>query len=325
MNPKLPVRSFRRVSAPVVFWCLLAPWALHSVEIVQAQELKPTQQAQGADAGSTLLIDPGDLLDVRIFDTPELSGKLRVSQSGSISLSQGGVLHVAGLSSLEAQDVIERRLRDAQIMLDPHVTVFVQEYASRGVVVLGEVKNPGTYTLLGGHSLYGALAAAGGVTPAEGPTITITRQNDPDHKEIVQVTSPNFSEEQGRVQINPGDTVFVSRAGAVYVLGDVAHPGAYTLPAGHPLKVLNLLSLAEGPSRTAALSKVSIIRTVPSGAETIPLDLKRIMKNTSPDPVLQASDILVVPSDTFKAFINTTIPGATGAVISAVVTALIVR
>ena len=347
MRPSAEVRQAKRRSSrtPAVGTVLVLVLGLGCYLQAQApaQDPTPTQtQAQPQDssavpaepgqappqalaAGSSLSISPGDLLVVDVFNTPELSGRFRVSQSGMVSLPQGGVVTVSGRTAVEAGQEIERRLRDGGIMLDPHVTVFVQEYASQGVIVLGEVRTPGTYTLLGEHSLYGALAAAGGATGNEGSTITVTHAGDPQHKIIIEVTSPNYSDLQRSTRVNPGDTVFVSRGALVYVYGEVARPGAYSLRAGEPLNVLQALALAQGADHFAAGGKASIIRQTATGVQTIPIDLKLITRNEVPDPVLQASDIVVIPRNGLKAFVFQALPGATGAVLSSVITASIVR
>lgn len=284
-----------------------------------------TTAAQNDPSQPQLLISPGDLLDVRVFNTPELSGKYRVSPAGMIVLPQGGEVRAAGLPPQQLAHAIEARLRDAEIMLDPHLTIFVDEYSSSGVVVTGEVMKPGIYTIPGEHSLYAALSAAGGPSLNEGSTITITHANDPEHKQVIPVTSPNFSEIQRTTIVTPGDTVFVARADVVYIVGDVGHPGAYNMPDGMQLNVLEILALSQGLNKTAALSKASIVRRTPTGAETIPLNLSNVSKGTAPDIFLQPMDILVVPRSGFKSFLEVAIPSATTAVLSAVTAALIVN
>ena len=269
-------------------------------------------------------VSSGDLLVVDVFNTPELSGKFRVDQTGMINLPQGGALNVTGLSAGQTGEAIERRLRDAQIMLDPHVSVFVQEYATQGVIVLGEVKNPGTYTLLGEHSVYGALAAAGGTTANEGSTITVSHQGS-SAEQVLELGSPSFPLAQRSTRVNPGDTVLVSRASTIYVIGDVGHPGGYQLPSGEPLKVLSAVALAQGLNRTAKSSKATIIRDTPDGPRTIPLDIDKIRKNEMPDPVLEASDILVVPRNETKAFLQVAIPAVAVAAVAATVYSVVNR
>ncbi len=318
MRPDLLSKLWRRAAVSEVLACALLGFAS-----VCTLAQVPTTQTQPTSAN--LMISPGDLINLDVFNTPELSGKFRVDQTGKINLLQGGVVDLSGLSALGAGQAIEQRLRDAQIMIDPHVNVFVQEYASQGVIVVGEVRSPGTYTLLGEHSLYGALAAAGGPTLNEGDSIIITHQANPEHKEVIEVRSPNFSETQRATRVNPGDTVFVSRASVFYIVGNVAKPGPFSLPAGQPINVLEAISLAEGTQRATADNRVSIIRATPNGPQTIPLDIKKIYKNEAPNVQLQAADILVIPRSGVKALLDTTIPLASAATLNAVLDALIVR
>ena len=278
-------------------------------------------------APASFSISPGDLITLDVFNPPELSGHFRVDKSGVLHLPQGGDVNVAGLSAVQAGIEIERQFRDGQIMLDPHVTVFIQEYAQQGVIVLGEVRSPGTYNLplLNEHTLYGALAAAGGATPNQGPTITITHAGDPVHKEVIQVTSPNFSEAQHTAQVRPGDTVFVSHAPVFYVVGNVGRPGTYPITAGQTMKVLQAIALAEGTQRATADNKAAIIRITENGPKTIPLHIKKIYKNEEPDQVLQAQDILVIPRSGLLSVLDTAAPGASAALVSALIDYLILR
>ena len=134
-----------------------------------------------------LTLSAGDLIEINIFDEPDQSGKVRVSQSGEVTLVLGGRVHVEGLTPDEAAVAIETRLREGQFIRDPHVSVFVDEYAAEGVTVLGEVKSPGVYPLFGIQGLSYAIASAGGLTTAAANEITIIHRNDPDHPQIVDL------------------------------------------------------------------------------------------------------------------------------------------
>jgi polysaccharide biosynthesis/export protein len=274
-----------------------------------------------------LQIGAGDLVDVEIFNTPELSApKLRVDQYGNITLPAiGHPVMVGGLSTSAAAERIREQLQAAQIMPDPHVTVFILEYATQGITVLGEVKAPGTYTLLGPHSLYDALSAAGGPTPTEGASIVITHANDPSHPITIDVKSANYSELQKATIVYPGDTIVVSRAELVYVVGDVGRSGAYYMQNGRSLTVLELISLANGINRTAKMSKCSVIRKVPEGVETIRFDLGKVMQSKLANFTLLAGDVVVIPRSGLKDFGTTALPGVTNAVASATSAALIVQ
>jgi len=246
-------------------------------------------------APHALRISSGDLLDVGVFDTPELSGKLRVNESGDISLPVAGLVRVEGLTSDEAAVAVENRLRSEAILQTPHVSIFVSEYATQGVTVSGEVKNPGIYPLLGSHSVLDLVSAAGGVTPTASKAVTVSHKSDPQHPVIVIMDSKPGSV-VATMDISPGDTVTVSRCGVVYVVGDVGKPGGFLIENNDRLTVLQALALAQGANRTATQDKSRLIRKTPEGREELHVPLKKILAGKEVDPPMQDGDILFVPS-----------------------------
>jgi len=255
--------------------------------------------AAGTPVGTSahpLRIAAGDLLDLSVFDTPELSAKLRVDENGNITLPLGDVLSVRGMTAEEVGHAIELRLRGKDILKDPHVSVTILEYATQGVTVLGEVKNPGVYPLLGSHGLLDLISAAGGVTSSAGHPVTIAHRADPDHPAIVNLDSKPGSAVAFNVDIRPGDTVVVSHAGIVYVLGDVGKPGGFLIENGDRLTVLQAIALAQGTNRTASLNRAKLIRKTDSGREELPVPLKKILAENAPDQMLADGDILFVPT-----------------------------
>jgi polysaccharide export outer membrane protein len=315
-----------RFSSMALVVLLLAGGYGHSCK-AQSREA-PALSSRSAPAASTglpLLLGAGDRIDIQVFETPELSVKARVDQSGKVALPIGGQLEVEGLTPAQAALAVEKLLREEQVMLSPHVTILVDEYATQGVTLLGEVRSPGTYTLVGPRSLYEVLSLAGGVTQNEGSSITISSRRDPDHPTKIQVSSPNFSEIQRSTIVRGGDTVVVAKADMIFVVGDVGHPGAFYLQNGEPLSVLNALAFAAGLNHTAAGSKASIVRRTEDGARVIPVNVDHIMKNSEPNVIMAASDILVIPRSGAKVLLETALPGATAAVTGAVSTALVLR
>lgn len=293
-----------------------------------AQETAPPATAQPADilsSKSGLRLGPGDLVMVQVFQTPDLSGSIRIDDDGVALLPLGGRVRLMGLTPTEASHAIEAQLESSHVMLSPHVTLIITQYATQGITVLGEVNRAGTFTLLGPHSLYDALSAAGGVTPNEGSQITITHQEEPTHPVHIAITSPNYSENQRLTMLLPGDVVVVSRADLIYVVGDVARPGPYPVVSGVSLSVLNVLGLSQGMNRTALSKHASIVRQSSGSVITIPLNLDKIMRSEAPNLMLEASDVLVVPRSGRKVFLEFALPGATNAVTSAVTSALIIR
>lgn len=301
----------------VALLCLNANAQTGSAQLLETAPVATTYGTTLINAGQFAL-SSGDLITVQVFNTPELSGSLRVDQNGSILLPIGGLLNVAGLTAAQASVAVEKRLRDTQIMPDPHVNILVTQYATQGITVIGEVKSPGIYPLYGEHSLYDLLAVAGGPTVSEGSTITITHQGDPKHPVVIEVNTPNYSAVQRSTFVAPGDTVMVAKADLIYVVGDVAKSGPVPILNGQPKSVLNVLAESGGLNATAASGKAAIIRETPTGVQTIPLNLDKIMRSAAPNPVLQASDVLVVPRSGTKAFMQFALPNAASGVVNAV-------
>ena len=165
--------------------------------------------AAGTHSAPALRIAAGDLLDVQVFDTPELSGRLRVDSHGDVTLPVGGDLNVAGKTAKEACMAFEARLRESAILIDPHVLVFILEYATQGATILGEVKTPGVYPVLGTHGLLELLSAAGGVTSLASKQVSIHHKSDPDHPLLVRLDSSPDIVARANTQILPGDIIVV--------------------------------------------------------------------------------------------------------------------
>jgi polysaccharide biosynthesis/export protein len=288
--------------------------------------ITPAAPEQGLDlASAPFILSPGDLISIQVFSTPELSGSARVDQDGYVGLVLGPRLKVKGLTTEQAARAIEQLLKADQIMLDPHVTVIVSQYATLGITVLGEVQRPGTFPMFGPHSLYDALALAGGPSANQGSQITIAHLSDPDHPFQVDVVSANYSAQQKDTPVYPGDTIVVSKAALIYVVGDAMHPGPIPIVNGKPLSLLNVLSICSGLTLTAAGSHASIIRQIGDRINTIPVNLDDILKQKQPNLVMQAEDILVIPRSGRKAFLQLALPAVTNSAVSAAASAAIIR
>ncbi len=265
--------------------------APRQIPIPSPQE-QPTS-GQTSEVSRALLLGAGDLLDVRVFDTPDLSGKFRVDNLSEISLPVGGTIKVLGLTAEQVQVAIEDRFRQQDILHHPHVEVFVLEYATQGVTVMGEVKLPGVYPLLGKHTVLDFISLAGGVTSSASKTVILTHQHSPGQVVTVDLSSSAQSQQQD-FEVDPGDRIVVTRAGVVYVIGDVGRPGGYLIENKDTVTVLQALALAQGLNKTAKLD-ARLIRTSPSGRVESDLPLKKILANQATDPGLQDGDILFVP------------------------------
>jgi polysaccharide export outer membrane protein len=237
------------------------------------------------------------LVEVSVYNVPEMDTKTRVSNTGDIYLPLVDYVHVDGLTVDEAESVIEKRLEQGGYVKSPHVQLFVQEYASSaGANVMGEVNKPGIYPVLGEQTLLTVISAAGGFTDRAGKSITITRHDQPATPITVPLSLNQQDHPETNVPVYSGDTIIVRRADIIFVVGDVIHPSGLMMGDGGRLSVLQAIALAGGTTPTAKLNGARIIRKGPSGLTELPVPLKDLLKAKSQDVPLEANDILFVPS-----------------------------
>lgn len=254
----------------------------------------------GTEPGAEILIGGGDLLEVSVYGAPDYSKiEVRVSTDGIITLPMINQVKVGGLNFRDAESLIAKKLSEGGFFNEPQVSIFAKEYGTQGISVLGEVTKPGIYPLLGPRRLFDAISAAGGTTAVAGQTVTITHRAHPDTPETIKLAYSADGTPKSNVTVYPGDTVVVSRAGVVYVVGDVKLPSGIVMQQPR-LTVLQALAMAQGANSTAKLSASKLIRRGPDGPQETPLDLKKILTAKAPDPVLEAEDIVFVPTSTGK-------------------------
>jgi polysaccharide export outer membrane protein len=260
-------------------------------------------------AVSSLRLGAGDLVEVGVYNVAELTTKARVSSSGEIYLPLIDYVHVAGLTAEEAEGLIQKRLSDGGFVKNPHVTLFVDQYASQGASVLGEVARPGVYPVPGQQRLFDLISAAGGFTEKAGRSITITHRDQPDKPVTVPLSRNVTDNPESNLTILPGDTIIVRKADLVYVVGDVGRPSGFLMDSGH-LTVLQAIALAGGTTRTANLGGARIIRRGSGGISETPVELKKILRAKAPDMTMQADDILFVPTSATKALTGRAVEAA---------------
>ncbi len=246
-----------------------------------------------------LHIGVGDLLEVEVFGAPEFNKQVRVSSSGDVSLPLIGPVRLAGLSTVEAEKLVEKKLLDGGYFTDPHVSIFEKEYQTQGISVLGEVQKPGIYPMLGSHKLFDVISAAGGTTPKAGNQVTITHRDRAQPSQSLTLAGNGSDSTRNNPDVLPGDTVVVQKAGVVYVVGDVRMPGGFIMDKPE-LTVLQALAMAQGANPTAKLDGARLIRRNGEQRHEVPIELKKILASKAPDLNLQADDILFVPNSAAK-------------------------
>ena len=312
---------------------------VRTIEEVNKQLFDMARVAPGIKLRDEYRIGPEDLLDVNVFEVPELTRVVRVSGDGSISLPLIGRVMVAGLSASQLQRSIADELRGPYVN-DPQVSIFVREFHSQPVMVMGSVAKSGIYNLQGSKTLLEVLAEAGGLAGDAGQIVRISRrkqpaENLPPGATAERTAAPDTERieidmeqllRSGNLELNVpiygGDIINVEKAGIVYVSGEVGRPGGYVLKnrGREQLTVLQILALAGGVRPFAAKKQSRIIRTDDTGQRhEIALNLDKVLAGKAEDPVLRPDDILFVPGSAARPVLNRAIESAIALVTGVVI------
>jgi polysaccharide export outer membrane protein len=237
------------------------------------------------------LIGPGDVLSITVYDNEDLATKVRVSTTGTIVMPLVGQLEVQKQTVNQITDKITGLLADGYLV-NPQVNVFVDEFRSKKVVVLGNVRSPGLIELNGPTNFLELVSKAGGLEKDAGDTATIQRKDDGGETSVIIVDllalieNGDLSQNQ---QIQDGDTVFISKAGMCFITGEVDKPGTYT--CGDGTTVLKLVALAGGFTGKASKTSINIVRLIDNE--------KKVFKKVDLYTALKHNDVVVVPESFF--------------------------
>ena len=287
-----------------------SPPVWNSIGPVPAQGV-PEQNARPLGAPMALPIGSGDFLEVSEFHLPEFHSQARVAADGTVELPLIGRVKVMGMSEQQAAQTVEKALLDSGMLLHPQVAVLVTLAAGQDVSVMGEVTRPGVYPYAAHHRLLDLIAAASGLSPNAGRLVSVFHREDPQtgHPFVLDPTGTDRKIEHNP-ELAPGDTVLVSRAGLVYVVGDVIRPGGFAVDPVQGLTVVQAVSLAWGATPNAAVSKAILIRDQPGGRTLTTLNLRRMIRGQDPDEPVRDRDILFVPDSMAKNLLNKSLESA---------------
>ncbi len=265
----------------------------------------PTQPSPTPTASSDYQVGPGDVLEVTVYDNPELSRIPTVQTNGGISYPLLGEVQVAGLTVAEVQRKITNLLAK-DYLVNPQVEVKVREYQSQFVSVVGEVNAPGRKSLRGRTRLIDVLIEAGGFTARASGEVVIARRDgtfEGGRKSIaVRISNSATLTPQDQIDlelpIRNGDIVTASPKYYVTVDGEVNRPSRYAIESD--LTVTGVISLAGGLTRFGS-STVKVRRMdAQSGKVTlIEVDLKDVRNGKEPDVRLEPNDVVSVPRRLF--------------------------
>lgn len=167
--------------------------------------------SSGQETDHSYIIGPTNLLHVKILGEGGLQSTFRVDELGYITHPLAGRIPIGGLTVADAEARIEEALRGDYI-LNPHVTIFVLEHSRFSV--LGEVRKPGNYEILGRMNIVEAISIAGGFTPVAAENkVRILRQTDSGEKTmIVNVEDIMEGKKEAEAYIQAGDVVHVTKS-----------------------------------------------------------------------------------------------------------------
>jgi polysaccharide export outer membrane protein len=282
-----------------------------------------------------VVIVQGDLLTIRLFEQTDYEAAVRIGVDGTVQLPLIGPVTLTGLTVGQAEDLIARKLVDAGMYRDPQVLIGLTETPNQFVTITGEIH--AVIPVNGPRRLYDILASAGGggggftggaaaygvvsgggnasatLPQSASHVVTILRPSVPKPIVVDLGTNPEESA-KANIPILPGDTIVISRVGVVYVVGAFKTQGAIPLVQNSPLTLMQVAALSGGIGFEARHDDLRIVRTVGLERKVIKVDIAKVLNGKAPDPVLQADDILFLPSNPLKAAIKS---GGLGTVLGA--------
>ena len=286
----------RRTSA-----CALVLSCLWLSTTVYAQMVSTRPPVLSSPA-STESMGAGDLVEIAVSYCPEMSRNYRVSTDGTLALP---LLHqplpVAGLTPSQVAQKLSVQLVAEHLLAEPIVNVSVLEYRSRPVSIVGAVNHPINFQATDHTTLIEALAKAGGLSPTAGSNIVITTQSSANQVATVRLIAVKDliggAKPEANLLLNGGEEIRIPEASKIFVGGNVRRPGAYPMQSDEDTTVRKAVALSLGLDiYPGAVAYIYRKRAVGTERDEVRIALRKIMTNKAPDIVLQADDILYVPT-----------------------------
>lgn len=275
--------------------------------------------ATGTGQNVPILISPGDLLNIAVYDNPDLSQDVRVETGGFVNLNLLGPSKLGGLTAQQAGDWIAAHYVAKKYLVNPQITVLIKEYSSQGISVTGEVNHPGVYPLLATRSVLDAISLAGGFSTLADTNVTIKHRSGGEERVTVNLKADEASAELDQnAVVYPGDLVIVPRAGLVYVLGEVGRPGGLVMQDSGRMTLLQALAQSGGASYTASMNGAYLLHKTETGYVTTRIKVGDMVQGKLADMQMARNDILYIPPSRVKHFVQNTqdlVNSASGAAI----------
>lgn len=278
-------------------------------ERLNAEILQKSTAFQKMSSAADYIIGPEDLLEITLFQAKELDTVARVSASGFIKLPLIDKVEASGHTTSELESIIAEKFKT--YLSEPVVGIFIREYRSQQITVLGSVQKPGVYYVSGQRSLLELLSLAGGLSGDAGDICIVQRSTPSDA--VDQQTTSNMVVDldqlliKGQIAFNipmhAGDVILVPKSGIFFVDGAVRSPGSFPLKG--KMTFTQAISMAKGLDMDATKSDIKIYRD--SGKQerdVITIDYDEVLERKIPDVEIKDKDVIIVSSSSFKRFLG---------------------
>ncbi len=272
-------------------------------------------------SSSEYRLGAGDLIEVSVFGVEDFNYDLRIDSLGQIDLPFIGSITAAGLTPTELGQELKSTLDD-RLIRNPQVSVFVKEYRSQPVFLLGAVKEPGQYQMIYQLNLIDVLAMAGGLDIERAADYALVRRrgSGTDNEDINSSRTNGESTELDVVEIDlkelleggdlslnipiqGGDVIHIPerKMELFYIVGEVSKPGAFEIPPQNDVFVSQAVTWAGGPMKTAKTDKGILVRYDGNGErQEMAVNFSDIIQGKKSDFLVQPNDIIFIPGSTAK-------------------------
>jgi polysaccharide export outer membrane protein len=250
--------------------------------------LRPPSAAS-AQVSDEYVVGPNDVLTITIFGSPELTNRYVVQADGTFTFPLLGSVKAGGRSLQALETEIRDRLGKGYLK-NPQVGIAVEQYRSQRVYVMGEVRQPGGFEFTGVMTVVEALARAGSTTDRASVEASVVRPAPASRPDKAQAPGDAKTQTAPGSQVIPvdlerlakgdisqnitlmaGDTIFVARAGTVFVSGQVQSPGEVIIRKG--MTVRQVLALAGGVTDRGSTGRIQVIRRIDGKEVTTAIQL----------------------------------------------------
>ena len=275
---------------------LLAAWVL----LLSAGMALPA----GAQSVGEYRIGPKDLVEIKVFEVPDLNLERRVNDTGDVALPLLGDFRVGGLTAGEARDRLAAMLM-AKYVNRANVSVIVKEFSNKPVSIVGAVQRPGALNISGRWDLLQAISAAGGLTEKAGKKLYVLRRAENGLSDQLEIDTAHLFQKSSpiwNIPIWPSDVVNIPPKVTVKVfcLGEVKQPGALEFDSDDRLSLLTVIARAGGLTDRAAKGSIRVKRRGPDGKDQeFVVDYSRIVSGKDDDPELRPDDVVIVKESFF--------------------------